>query len=166
MLPRPIPAETQPQRDYFCLIEDEQLFLVADEWGATPVAKWPRRWPQTPSASSSPVPRTTTPLALQDGPAPVVSGEPPGGGHQACQQKESTKPPPVTLRMTGMGTTVVIGQICEDKFYIAHVGDSRCYRVRDARGGTDDRDHSLLEDYKDARPGMTEVSKRNSRTET
>jgi len=60
------------------------------------------------------------------------------------------------VRMTGMGTTVVIGQIFEEKFYIAHVGDSRCYRVREGVVEQMTRDHSLLEDYKEARPGMSE----------
>jgi protein phosphatase len=59
-------------------------------------------------------------------------------------------------RLKGMGTTVVIGQISGDKFYIAHVGDSRCYRVRADGVQQLTRDHSLLEDYKDARPGMSD----------
>src|SRR5262249_45159214 len=40
--------------------------------------------------------------------------------------------------------------------YIAHVGDSRCYRMRN--GGIEQitRDHSLLEDYKEAKPDMSD----------
>ena len=59
-----------------------------------------------------------------------------------------------------MGTTIVGGQIVGDKFYIAHVGDSRCYRVRGTHIQQMTRDHSLLEDYKDAKPGMSEEEQR------
>ena len=47
-----------------------------------------------------------------------------------------------------------------DKFYIAHVGDSRCYRIRGAAIQQMTRDHSLLEDYKDAKPNMSEDEQR------
>jgi len=60
------------------------------------------------------------------------------------------------LRLKGMGTTIVGGQIVGDKLYIAHVGDSRCYRIRAAKIQQMTRDHSLLEDYKDAKPGMSD----------
>ena len=59
-----------------------------------------------------------------------------------------------------MGTTIVGGQIVGDKLYVAHVGDSRCYRVRGRQIQQVTRDHSLLEDYKDAKPGMTEEEQR------
>jgi len=60
------------------------------------------------------------------------------------------------LRLKGMGTTIVGGQIVGDKLYIAHVGDSRCYRMRAGQIQQMTRDHSLLEDYKDAKPGMSD----------
>ena len=59
-----------------------------------------------------------------------------------------------------MGTTIVSGQVVGDKFYIAHVGDSRCYRIRGATIQQMTRDHSLLEDYKDAKPNMSEEEQR------
>ncbi len=64
------------------------------------------------------------------------------------------------VRLNGMGTTVVIGQIADDRFYVAHVGDSRCYRVRGGQIKQVTRDHSLLEDYKEARPGMSDEEQR------
>ena len=60
-----------------------------------------------------------------------------------------------------MGTTIVSGQVVGDKFYIAHVGDSRCYRMRGGSIPQMTRDHSLLEDYKEAKPDMTEEEQRN-----
>jgi len=65
------------------------------------------------------------------------------------------------LRYKGMGTTVVMAQIVGDHVYIAHVGDSRCYRIRGDDIHQLTRDHSLLEDYKEAKPDMTEEEERN-----
>jgi protein phosphatase len=60
-----------------------------------------------------------------------------------------------------MGTTIVSTLVCGDKVYIGHVGDSRCYRVRSSGVEQLTRDHSLLEDYKEAKPDMTEEEERN-----
>jgi protein phosphatase len=45
----------------------------------------------------------------------------------------------------GMGTTVVAMALKEGTAYIAHVGDSRCYRVRDGRLDAMTLDHSLVQ---------------------
>lgn len=61
----------------------------------------------------------------------------------------------------GMGTTVV--SICfssrDSMGYVGHVGDSRCYLVRAGRLSQVTRDHSLLNDYLDAMPDMSEERK-------
>src|SRR6185295_5957922 len=56
---------------------------------------------------------------------------------------------------------IVTALIQGDKIYVAHVGDSRCYRVRNGGIAQITRDHSLLEDYKEAKPDMTEEEQRN-----
>lgn len=58
----------------------------------------------------------------------------------------------------GMGTTVVGAMFSERKqrMYIGHVGDSRCYRVRDQQIQLLTRDHSLINDYLLAMPELTE----------
>jgi len=58
----------------------------------------------------------------------------------------------------GMGTTVVGAMFSSRKgrMYIGHVGDSRCYRVRDGRIQLLTRDHSLINDYLLAMPDLTE----------
>lgn len=62
----------------------------------------------------------------------------------------------------GMGTTIVSCLMSGDKAYVAHVGDSRGYRVKaDGTIKQITRDHSLLEDYKEAKPDMTEEEQRN-----
>lgn len=55
----------------------------------------------------------------------------------------------------GMGTTLVAAAIVADEICIAHVGDSRAYRIYS--GGIEKltRDHSLLEQFKEINPGMT-----------
>ncbi|WP_394833791.1 Stp1/IreP family PP2C-type Ser/Thr phosphatase [Pendulispora rubella] len=47
----------------------------------------------------------------------------------------------------GMGTTIVTMFAVEDGVYIAHVGDSRGYRIRDGKIEQLTEDHSLLNDY-------------------
>jgi protein phosphatase len=155
-------AKTDPglkrthNEDYFSLIEDEQLFLVADGMGghacgevaskmAADVIKefftrskdedatWPYKMDKTLSYLEN---RMVVGIKL---------------ANQRIFEAANRD-----LRLKGMGTTVVMGQIASDRFYIAHVGDSRCYRVRGEAVQQITRDHSLLEDYKDARPDMSD----------
>lgn len=58
----------------------------------------------------------------------------------------------------GMGTTVVGAMFSprKNRMYIGHVGDSRCYRVRDGAIQLLTRDHSLINDYLLAMPDLTE----------
>ncbi len=50
-------------------------------------------------------------------------------------------------KLRGMGTTAVGIIVVEDGVLIAHVGDSRCYRLRDGKLDQLTEDHSLLNDY-------------------
>jgi protein phosphatase len=61
----------------------------------------------------------------------------------------------------GMGTTVVGAMFSPKKrrMYIGHVGDSRCYRVREANIQQLTRDHSLINDYLLAMPDLTDEQK-------
>lgn len=51
-------------------------------------------------------------------------------------------------KQRGMGTTIAALFAVEDGVYVAHVGDSRCYRVREKSIELLTEDHSLLNDYK------------------
>ena len=51
------------------------------------------------------------------------------------------------IRRRGMGTTLVAIFTVEDGLYVAHVGDSRVYLVRDGKIEQLTEDHSLLNDY-------------------
>jgi len=46
----------------------------------------------------------------------------------------------------GMGTTLVVGVLLEDRLLVGHVGDSRCYCWRDGQLHPLTRDHSLLQE--------------------
>ena len=58
----------------------------------------------------------------------------------------------------GMGTTVVGALYSKNRgvMYVAHVGDSRCYRVRDGEITQLTRDHSLVNDYLAVMPDMSD----------
>lgn len=58
----------------------------------------------------------------------------------------------------GMGTTVVGAMFSprKQRMYIGHVGDSRCYRIREGQIRQLTRDHSLINDYILAMPDLTE----------
>lgn len=49
----------------------------------------------------------------------------------------------------GMGTTLVLGVLLNDSFLIAHLGDSRCYLLRDEELIRLTKDHSMLQEYLD-----------------
>lgn len=51
---------------------------------------------------------------------------------------------------TGMGTTLVVTMFYDDRVVIAHVGDSRVYRLRNSEITQLTRDHSLLQEQIDA----------------
>ncbi len=147
--------------DYFSLIEDEQLFIVADGMGghasgevaskmaAETISEFYQRtkdeeatWPFKMDRSLSYIEnRLVCSIKL----ANLRIFE------TSCRD----------IRYKGMGTTIVAVLVCGDKAYVGHVGDSRCYRVRSDGIEQLTRDHSLLEDYKEAKPDMTEEEERN-----
>ena len=51
---------------------------------------------------------------------------------------------------SGMGTTLVVGVFQDGKLVLGHVGDSRCYRMRDNVLMQITKDHSLLQEQIDA----------------
>ncbi len=53
-------------------------------------------------------------------------------------------------KYAGMGTTLVAVQFYDNRLSVAHVGDSRLYRLRDATLSPLTRDHSLLQEQIDS----------------
>lgn len=60
--------------------------------------------------------------------------------------------------LCGMGTTVVGALFSEDRrhLYVAHVGDSRAYRIREGEITLLTKDHSLVNDYLTIVPHLTQ----------
>lgn len=146
--------------DYFSLLEDDQLFLVADGMGghaSGEVASKMAAESIQEFFGRSKDAEATWPYKM-DRQLSYVENRLVVGVKLANQRifEAALK----DLRLKGMGTTIVGGQIVGDKLYVAHVGDSRCYRIRGNQIQQVTRDHSLLEDYKDAKPGMTEEEQR------
>lgn len=61
----------------------------------------------------------------------------------------------------GMGTTLVVGLFCDNNVVVAHIGDSRCYRLRDNALELITRDHSLLQEQIDSGLLTKEVARRS-----
>ena len=61
----------------------------------------------------------------------------------------------------GMGTTIVVLQFYNNSFSLAHIGDSRCYRLRADKFEQITKDHSLLQELID-RGFYTPEEARNS----
>jgi serine/threonine protein phosphatase PrpC len=53
-------------------------------------------------------------------------------------------------QLQGMGTTLVVAAFGPQRVIVGHVGDSRCYRLRDSKLEQLTRDHSLLQEQLDA----------------
>src|SRR3954465_5633625 len=159
-------AKTDPglkrnhNEDYFSLIEDEQLFLVADGMGGHACGEVASKMAADVIReffSRSRDDDSTWPYKM-DRQLSYLENRLVVGIKMANQRifEAAAK----DARLKGMGTTVVISQIAGDRLYIAHVGDSRCYRIRGEDVHQMTRDHSLLEDYKDARPDMSDEEQR------
>ncbi|MGE0397072.1 MAG: protein phosphatase 2C domain-containing protein [Kofleriaceae bacterium] len=142
--------------DYFSLVEDELLFIVADGMGghasgevasrlaAETLAEFYNRtradedatWPYKLDRSLSYVEnRLVCGIKLAN--LRIF---------EAASQNHGRR---------GMGTTLVAATVAGDQISVAHVGDSRAYRIRDGTITQLTRDHSLFEDFKDANPTLT-----------
>ncbi|MDM0014139.1 Stp1/IreP family PP2C-type Ser/Thr phosphatase [Variovorax sp. J22P168] len=54
------------------------------------------------------------------------------------------------VQLQGMGTTLVLSAFGSQRAIVGHIGDSRCYRLRDEKLELLTRDHSLLQEQLDA----------------
>ena len=149
--------------DYFSLIEDEQLFLVADGMGghasgevaskmaAETIGEFYQRTREDEDA--------TWPYKMDRSLSYIEN-------RLVCAHQAREPPHLRDLAIATFATRAWARRSCRrwcrgDKIYVGHVGDSRVYRVRDGGITQLTRDHSLLEDYKEAKPDMTEEEERN-----
>jgi len=160
-------AKTDPgmkrthNEDYFLLLEEEQLFIVADGMGGHAMGEVASK--MAAETLQEFFKRTkdeeaTWPYKM-DRQLSYVENRLVCGIKLANWKvhESATKDP----RCKGMGTTLVTSMVNGDKAYFAWVGDSRGYRLRNEKMTQMTRDHSLLEDYKEAKPDMTEEEQRN-----
>ena len=134
--------------DNFALIDDEKLFIVADGMGGhasgevasqmaietvreffkatndDPESTWPYKMDKARGYEEN---RLITGIKLAN--LRIFEGA----------QKEP--------KLRGMGTTLVSILVVDDGVLVAHVGDSRVYRIRDKKLEQLTEDHSLLNDY-------------------
>jgi protein phosphatase len=150
--------QREHNEDSFCLLEQHGLFIVADGMGghragdvasrmateaitaffnttAREDATWPFHYDPTLSAEEN---RLITGIKVAN--KSIYEASARSREHQ------------------GMGTTVV-GMLFSPsarRIYIGHVGDSRCYRIRNGEITQLTQDHSLLNDYLRAMPDLTQ----------
>ncbi len=134
--------------DNFDLLEDEKLFLVADGMGGhasgevaskiaidtlreffratsqDPEATWPYKMDKSRGYEEN---RLITGIKL---------------ANLRIHEQQQTD-----AKLRGMGTTVVAVLVIDEGVLVAHVGDSRVYRLREGKLEQLTEDHSLLNDY-------------------
>jgi serine/threonine protein phosphatase PrpC len=137
--------------DHFAIVENDQLFLVADGMGGHASGEVAARMAADTVAEFFARTRddddATWPFKMDR--SLSVGEDRLGCGiklanqriHEAAQRDAHKR---------GMGTTLVATLLVGDRIHIAHVGDSRAYRLRDGVLTQLTRDHSLFEDYKEA----------------
>ncbi|MDH5739391.1 MAG: Stp1/IreP family PP2C-type Ser/Thr phosphatase [Nitrospira sp.] len=130
-------------QDAFTVIEDHGIWAVADGMGGhiggDIAAQTAIRTVEAQAALSS--------AALWDGHTPPtdVLTELINRAHEAIVDRVRSQ-----SKLKGMGTTIVLLAIATTQApvaYLAHVGDSRAYRVRSGTLTPLTRDHSLIEKY-------------------
>jgi len=134
--------------DYFSLIEDEQLFLVADGMGGHASGEVASRMAvETISGffkATQEEQQLTWPFKMDKGHRYDVNRMVTAIKLANLKIHEQAQKDP---RCHGMGTTVVSALFLDDALVVGHVGDSRLYRRRDGAFEQITEDHSLLNDY-------------------
>lgn len=140
----------QKNEDYFAILEDEELFILADGMGGHASGQVASR------LATEHIVEFMTERCRQPGfqwPYPVHEGATfeeaaISNAIQFANERtfiESMK----DSRLEGMGTTICAIVGAGDRLVLAHVGDSRIYRYRHGTVEQVTRDHSLLNHYLD-----------------
>jgi protein phosphatase len=128
--------------DALLLLEGEALYVVADGMGGHAGGE---------IASQLAIEAMAATFVDDDGSPVVLPNVPPramqlvqgfAAANEAIRSNASKNP-----RLFEMGTTLVAARFCPRKgrVYIGHVGDSRCYRLRDDKLEQITRDHTMAE---------------------
>ena len=134
--------------DYFSLIEDEQLFLVADGMGGHASGEVASRMAVDTIVgffkATQDDQQLTWPFKMDHGNRYDTNRMVTAIKLANLKIHEQAQKDP---RCHGMGTTVVSTLFADRALVIGHVGDSRLYRRRDGALKQLTEDHSLLNDY-------------------
>lgn len=149
--------QREHNEDSFCIVPDYELFIVADGMGghkAGDVASTMATRSVVSFFEATENEDATWPFQFD--PQKSVDENRLITGIKVANKKiyeASTR----DRAVQGMGTTVVSLLFSKEsqKMYVAHVGDSRCYRVRGEEIHQITRDHSLLNDYLLVMPEMS-----------
>ncbi len=140
----------QKNEDYFSILEDEELYILADGMGGHASGQVASRL-ATEHITEFMTETCRKPgfqwlYAVPQG----VSFEEAAVANAIQYANERTYIESMKdSRLEGMGTTVCVILNVDDRVIIGHVGDSRIYRYRDGRLDQMTRDHSLLNHYLD-----------------
>lgn len=142
--------------DCFAVVEDEQLFLVADGMGGHASGEVASRlatetivdfYQRTRADEDATWPfKLDRALTFEENRLSCAVG---------LANRRIFEVASCDISKKGMGTTLVAASVDGERVCIAHVGDSRAYRIRDGSIMQLTRDHSLFEDFKDANPTMS-----------
>lgn len=134
--------------DAFEVIDDERLYIVADGMGGHAsgevASKMAIETLREFFAATSQDPEATWPYKMDKARSYEENRLITGIKLANLRIHESAQREP---RLRGMGTTIVSMLVVDDGVLIAHVGDSRVYRLRQGKLDQLTDDHSLLNDY-------------------
>jgi protein phosphatase len=139
--------ERDHNEDRFILLPEFEVFVVADGMGGHQCGEVASRMATSTIANYFRADRGDNEVALSDVLRLALME-----ANSRIHRRAST-----SAVHRGMGTTVVAAAFSRRKgrLYVAHAGDSRCYRVRKGELEQITRDHSLVEEALRSRPDIT-----------
>lgn len=143
--------ERDHNEDRFVLLPEFGVFMVADGMGGHQCGEVASRMATATVAGYL---RAGQPLSRTDGTVPDLLRNALSAANEKIHSRGRR-----SEGHRGMGTTVVAAAFVrdEERLYVAHAGDSRCYRFRNGELRQITRDHSLVEEALRTRPDISET---------
>jgi len=147
--------------DSFCILSEHRLFVVADGMGGHRAGDVASRMATTEIAAFFDATNELDAAWPSDNESQLTLDQDRLVSAMKIANQRIFQVSTQNRSVQGMGTTVVgaLYNRKDHKIHIAHVGDSRAYRVRGSTIVQLTRDHSLLNDYLIAIPHLTTAQK-------